>query len=387
MATCPCRLRRFWARFLAALAGTILIIASPPAPADAQAMVAGVEMHFLDVGQGDAVLIRIPDGRAVLYDGGDVGVDLLPMLERAGVRSIELVIASHNHADHIGGLPAAIERYRPAFIMENSIPHTTRAYERFLAAAAAAGSQRLEATRRTISLGDVRLHVIPPPGTVAWGHNDNSIGIIVEYDKFRASLLGDAEHALQGWWLREHAGLFQPVAVHKASHHGSRNGDLRVMVERLRPATVVVSSGAGNSYGHPHAESLALYANVGSRVFRTDGQGTVLIAARADGRYEVRTERGAQPPPSAAFPTTGAAPPAAVSTTGAVPQAAGCVDLNTAAVAELRRITHIDQARAAEIVTLRRTSPFRSVDDITRVRGIAAARLRDIKTQGLACVR
>jgi competence protein ComEC len=246
-----------------------------------------LEIRFLDVGQGDAVLIRAPDGRAVLYDGGQDGPRLLEQLERAGVTSLELVIASHNHADHVGGLVDAIERYRPRFVLENGIAHTTRTYERFLLAVAAAGSQRLAPTRRTLSLGDVRLVVLPPPGDVALGHNDNSVGVRIEYGAFAATLLGDSQSAQQRWWLEHHADLLGAVSVHKSSHHGSRNGDTRALVERLRPDMVVISVGGGNRYGHPHEQALARYRDVGARIFRTDAHGTITVLAGSDGAVRI----------------------------------------------------------------------------------------------------
>lgn len=275
-------------RALFALVG----IAAAIAPASADSLQAppsgGLEIRFFDVGQGDAVLIRAGDGRAALYDAGDGRTSLLHLLEAAGVRTLELVIASHNHADHIGGLPEVIERYKPRFVMENGIPHTTRAYENLLRAMASAGAQRLEPTRRTIQLGDIMLHVLPPPGTKSWGQNDNSIGLIVEYAGFRASLLGDSEQRLQEWWLDNHKDRLAPVDVHKASHHGSVNGDVLALVEQLRPAIVIVSIGAGNRYGHPHVTALRLYDRVGAHIHRTDRNGTILVRVEPDGEVHVR---------------------------------------------------------------------------------------------------
>jgi competence protein ComEC len=246
------------------------------------------EIHFLAVGQGDAVLIRAPDGRAVLYDGGTGSPSILPALQALDIR-LELVIASHNHADHIGGLAEVIAAYQPRYVMENGVPHTTRAYENFLRAAANAGSQLLAPENRSITLGDARLRVVPPPGRPEWGHNDNSIGLVIEIGSFRATLLGDSEHRQQAWWLENHRNLLGPVDIHKATHHGSANGDTRALLEILRPSVVIVSAGAGNSYGHPHASALALYQGVGARVLRTDRDGSVIIRVKVDGTHTVTT--------------------------------------------------------------------------------------------------
>jgi competence protein ComEC len=265
------------------VAATACAAGIPPAerPADAASE---LELHFLAVGQGDAVLIRAPSGRSVLYDGGSDGDRLLALLDSAGVTSLELVIASHNHADHIGGLVGVMERYRPRFVVENGIPHTTRTYERFLRAVLAAGSQRLEPTRRTIMLDSVRLVILPPPARAALGQNDNSVGLRVEFGEFSATMLGDAEPRQQDWWLATHPDLFGPVQVHKASHHGSANGDTPAMLGVLRPGVVVIGVGAENRYGHPHPDMLALYREFGADVYRTDVHGTVKIFAQDGGQ-------------------------------------------------------------------------------------------------------
>jgi competence protein ComEC len=250
-------------------------------------------LRFLDVGQGDAVLLRAPTGQSVLYDGGDRGSDLVRRLRELGVTELTLVIASHNHADHIGGLAEVIRSFRPTYVMENGLPHTTRSYERFLEAIEAAGSQLLGAERRTIRLGEAELIIIPPPGRSSWNQNDNSIGVLVRYGGFRATLMGDAEHRQFGWWLQSHRDIFQPVHVHKASHHGSRNGDTPAALRALRPEMVVIGLAADNSYGHPHAEALARYQQVGAAVCRTDIHGDIGIEASMTGRYRVTTEKSA----------------------------------------------------------------------------------------------
>jgi competence protein ComEC len=248
-------------------------------------------LTFLDVGQGDAVLIQAPNGQSVLYDGGGAGNGLSDRLRSVGLDSLVLVIASHNHADHIGGLPDVIREFRPRFVMENGIPHTTRAYERFLRSIEASGSQLLEPTQRRIGIGEVELLILPPPQRPGWGQNDNSVGVIVSFGAFRVALAGDAERRQWNWWLSTHREFLQPVQVHKASHHGSRNGDTRAAIRTLRPEVVVIGVGSDNRYGHPHPEMLALYEAAGATVFRTDRDGTIRIAANASGAYEVRTAR------------------------------------------------------------------------------------------------
>lgn len=327
------------------------------------ARAAALELVFLDVGQGTSVLILADDGRAVLYDGGPPGTDVAGQLEELGVTDLTLVIASHAHADHIGGLPEAIRRFRPGFFMDNALPHPTLAYERMLLAVQEAGSRLLEPTRRVLSLGEATLTVIPPPGVAAYGQNDNSIGLRVEYGDFVAVLPGDAERAEWDWWLAVHPDLFTDVDVLLASHHGSRNGDTAEGLRHMSPDVVVISLGEDNPYGHPHASAFGLYA--GAEVFRTDMHGRVTVAAVQDGSWRATPERAGS---------------TEVRVAG---EPALCVDLNVADVTELERIMHIGPARAVAVVEWR---PFAEVTDLARVRGIGEARLADIVEQGTACV-
>jgi competence protein ComEC len=253
----------------------------------------GVELHFFDVGKGDAVLIRSPDGRSVLYDGGRGDRPLLPLLGRAGVKSLELVIASHNHSDHVGGLAEVIRHYRPLYVMDNGLPLTTRRYERFVSAAAEAGATLLEPSPRTLDIGGMRLHVLPPPGILEWGQNDNSIGIVVELGEFRASLLGDSEPAQQDWWLKNHGNSLGQVTVHKGSHHGSRKGDTPAMMRRLRPSVVVVGVERGGRY--PHAEVVGLYRSIGATLYRTGYDGTIVITGDQTGAFTVAVRQVGAP--------------------------------------------------------------------------------------------
>lgn len=271
-------------RLVATLLLTVLLALSLAA---AQAL----ELHFIDVGQGDAVLIRSASGHNTLYDGGRSAGTVLAYLRSVGVESLDLVIASHADADHIGGLIDVISAYRPRYFMDNGVPHTTATYRRLLGAVAAAGSGYLEPTGRTIAMGDVRLQVLPPPGDAKLGQNDNSIGIIVEYGTFRAALTGDATPQQFEWWARHSPELMAPVTIYKASHHGSRNGDTRTSLGAFLPEAVIISVGANNGYGHPAEEASLLYQSVAARVFRTDLQGSVLVHVDVGGSYRVEADR------------------------------------------------------------------------------------------------
>ena len=276
-----------------------------------------LRVYFFDVGQGDAVLIQSPSGANVLYDGGDSPSKIAAHLNALGVTRLDIVVASHNHADHIGGLAEVITRFRPRFYMDNGLPATTLTYRRVLEAVHRAGAELLEPTDRQIRIGDeAALRVLPPSGVAGWDQNDNVVGLVLTFGEFRLSLGGDAERRQWTQWVEQYPELLGHVQVHKASHHGSSNGDTAAALYTLSPDVVIISAGRDNGYGHPSAGALRLYAERGSTTFRTDVNGTVLVEAATSGGYRIRVERG-----EGARPTRHDRPPGE-GTGGSAPRAA-----------------------------------------------------------------
>lgn len=255
-----------------------------------------LELTFLDVGQGTAVLIESDSGHVALVDAGPADANVLGQLQAMNVARLDLVIATHAHADHIGGMAEVIRAYGPGFYLDNGVPHTSATYQRTLDAAEASGANLLEPARRTVKLGEVGLTILPPAGEPGLGQNDNSLAVLVSYGSFRAMLPGDAEAPAWNGWLERHDDLVQSVDVHLASHHGSRNGDTDAALARLSPRVVIVQSGAGNEYGHPHDEALARYQRSGAHVLRSDQNGRIRVAVESNGEYAVYLERQATTP-------------------------------------------------------------------------------------------
>ena len=262
-----------------AQAGSFAGAVRPPPVADSV-----LRITFLDVGQGDAILIQAPGGQVALIDAGPD--DVVATLRRFGVDEIDLAVATHPHADHIGGMTGVIETFPVRFYMDNGQPHTTRTYRRLLAALDVRPEiTYLEATPRTLALGEVQIEVLPllPPGTT--GLNDRSIALVVRYGDFTAFLSGDSE-------VRQLTHLvgrdFVPRTVLlKAPHHGSDNGFTWEFLDAARPRVVVISAGRDNPYGHPKPAALRAFRASGATVFRTDLHGHVSVAGREDGNYEV----------------------------------------------------------------------------------------------------
>ena len=269
-----------------ALASGASLLGAQPRPLQDSTLVISV----LEVGQGDAIRIVTPERKQILIDAGPGGRAIQRHLSATPSDTLDLVIASHNHDDHIGGMPLVFERYVVRAYLDNGVAHTTMSYRNTLRAVESEGAVYLQATARTIIVGSVILRILPPMrrGLV---QNDNSVGVLVEFGRFRALFTGDSEQRQLAQWLRDQR--IPRVQVLKAAHHGARNGFLPTLAEVARPGAVVISVAARNGYGHPAASVVRSWERAGARVYRTDRDSTVVIRARLDGRYEVSpTARG-----------------------------------------------------------------------------------------------
>ncbi len=261
------------------LVGGILWLLASPLPAQQ------LEIHFLNVGQGDAAIIQ-EGGHTAIIDAG-TGAGIGAYLQRFHVDTIDLVVASHPHADHIGGMPALLQSTVVRFYLDNGVPYTTGVYRQTMTAVRASGAQYLNATKRTITLGAALLHVLAPPADNEI--NNGSVGILIEYGQFHALFTGDSELKELSYWLGSET--IPRVNVLKVAHHGSPNGTSPEWIAATRPQVAVISVGAGNSYGHPSAAVITEWQSAGARVYRTDEDGSVLVVANDDGSFVVTTDR------------------------------------------------------------------------------------------------
>lgn len=283
--------------FLGALALALLPALVSPSfaggqrPAGSAKADRGLRIRQLDVGQGDAALITTPDGKRILIDAGPNKSAVAALLRRDGIDTLDLVIASHSHADHIGGMPMVFASFVVRAYVDNGIPNTTSIYRRVLAAAEREpGLKYLRATERTISVGsEVKLRVLPLPLADS-SQNNNSVGVLVEYGRFSALYTGDSEHEELATWLRDKK--IPHLSFVKVAHHGSGNGTTAALVKAASPEVVVISVGQPNGYGHPSPNALKQWSKATTRVYRTDRDGEVDVTATADGRLSVHA-RGA----------------------------------------------------------------------------------------------
>lgn len=259
----------------------------------------GLEIVFIDVGQGDAVAVRTPAGRWLLVDAGerDDGWDagerrVLPYLRARGAHRIEALVLTHPHADHVGGAAAVMRGMEVEQVIEPGLPLGSPVYLETLRAAEERGVDWAAARQdRTLQVDGVEFQFLWPAVDVLDAPadpNDISAVIRVRYAGFSALLTGDAPA-----WVEERLvaryGAELRADVLKAGHHGSRTSSSGAFLDAVEPALVVVSAGVRNDYGHPHAEVLRRLDARGIGVARTDRDGTVRVAV-APGGEEWRVE-------------------------------------------------------------------------------------------------
>ena len=242
-------------------------------------------VRFLDVGQGDAQLLQLPGGETVVIDAGDRGKPTVDLLKQYGVRGIDLLIATHPHADHIGEVRDLLRAFPVKEVWDSGYTESaTKTYTDMLAEVRNLGLKFATPKRgETRQFGDVLLEVLNPGGTLAdEDTNNSSIVVRVTYGSKRFLFTGDAEVAAWKQMIETERGKLR-ADVLKAAHHGSSNGTTKAVLDAVQPAFLTISCAVGNDYHHPHPRVVDLLArNRGIGVFRTDLQGT--ITAVCDGR-------------------------------------------------------------------------------------------------------
>lgn len=249
---------------------------------------------FLDIGQGDSIFIEAPNGNQVLIDGGP-GRSVLRELGRSMPpydRSLDLVIATHPDADHIGGLIDVLERFAVAGFMDPGRSSDTLTYTHLEEAVVVEGAERLLA-RRGLRLWldeQIFMDVLFPDREMPGNDTNSSSMVLKLHDGENTFLLtGDAPQAIENYLANLDGDVLQSDVL-KAGHHGSRTSSGRVFVAAVRPEHAVISVGAGNRYGHPHEEALASLQEFAGQVWRTDEQGSIVF--KSDGTsLAITTER------------------------------------------------------------------------------------------------
>jgi competence protein ComEC len=272
--------RRTRALALAA-AGLALVVAWRAWLSEGEAAVppTGLRITFLDVGQGDATLIQVPEG-AVLVDQGPPEAGVVEQLARLGVDRLSILVMTHPSRDNIGGAEDVVDRMPVDLLLDPDLVYENPYGDPALAEARRRGVEiRTVRAGQVFRLGGLRLEVLwpPDPGLPEADPNDRATVLVASFGETDALLPADAE-ANVTLPLRP-----PPVEILKVAHHGSADPQLNALLELVRPQIAVISVGHENDYGHPTPSTLdALQESSGLAVYRTDEDGRITV--ESDGR-------------------------------------------------------------------------------------------------------
>lgn len=255
----------------------------PPTPEDGPPeMAQEMTVHFLDVGQGDATLI-LCGTEAMLIDAGDdsQGTNVQNYLQKQGVETLKYVVCTHPDEDHIGGMDVILYKFNCETVFMTEEEKETDTYRDVADTMAQKGYKRtLPVPGQQFLLGDA-VFTILGPASMDGDSNNNSIAILLAHGEDTFLFTGDAEEEEESALLA--SGLSLDADVYKAGHHGSRTSSSKKLLEAVSPTCAVISCGEGNSYGHPHAETLNNLRAMGVSVYRTDEQGAIVATSSGKG--------------------------------------------------------------------------------------------------------
>lgn len=277
------------AAFPSPSADTVLPTSSPvPLRSDgadiAPAAGGALTAYIIDVGQGDSILLTSPNGKTMLIDAGESdsfeAIDSL--LKSKEISKLDVVVATHPHSDHIGGMAKVIKAYEIGAFYISPKAHTTKTYEKMLDALEEKSVPTYPAYGGADCYikwdDDVTVRILSPIKDEKYNDlNDYSVMLCCTYANTGIMLTGDAEtHAESLALSKLPLGLFNATAI-KMGHHGSSTSSSEAFIKAVSPDIALISVGEGNDYGHPHKDALDLLAKLDIPYYRTDEHGTIIV--------------------------------------------------------------------------------------------------------------
>lgn len=346
-----------------------------------------LKVHYIDVGQADATLFQYGDHN-ILFDAGDWrGNEVVNYLQSQGVSKLDLVIGSHPDADHIGQLGDVINSFEVTEVWLSGNESTSNTFQLALEAIYNHGTNYIEPrSGEEYDIGPMNLKVLYPL-SITGKSNEESISVLFTYGEVTFLFTGDADRNAEKRMMN--SGIELDANILQLGHHGSSTSSDPSFINAVSPEVAIYSAGADNSYGHPHQEVVLLISNADIELYGTDVHGTIIVTT--DGfNYSIKTKNnGTVTPKSTSISNSNGGTNSksnsnsSDSTNTDSKVNSSCVNINTASVEEVQSIIHVGPERAQDLINLR---PFTSVKDLTRIKGIGDARMRDIEAQGIACV-
>ncbi len=246
-----------------------------------------IKAHFIDVGQGDCEFIELPNGQTLLIDAGNShnGNGIISYISNLGYSKIDYVVATHPHADHIGGMAQVLNYFQIGKMYMPNKAHTSKTFENMVDAIENNGIELHTAKNGVNILNEntLAIDILAPFGESQSNLNNYSAVVKITFGKTAFLFTGDAEQQIESRLL----GSNIDADVLKVGHHGSDTASTRAFIKEVTPTVSVISCGEGNQYGHPHSEALAILNEYNSQIYRTDEVGTIIVTADSNKQISV----------------------------------------------------------------------------------------------------
>jgi len=267
-----------------------------------------LQVHFIDVGQADSILVIGPNGQTILVDGGNSndGSEVVSYLKSQGIKELSAIVATHPHEDHIGGLDTIIQSFPPKQVYMTNGTSTTKTFEDFVTAVNASGAKKIRAK------AGVKLDVPGISGLFLAPNSDqyddlNNYSAVLKITSGKVSFLftGDSEDVSEAEMLKNGQDL--QATVLKIGHHGSTSSTSSVFLKAVSPKYAVIPVGVDNDYGHP-AQSTLNKLTAGVQVYRLDQEGTVVATLQGDTVKLIASRPASTPKPVQSVPSIATGP-------------------------------------------------------------------------------
>jgi beta-lactamase superfamily II metal-dependent hydrolase len=244
------------------------------------------QVHFIDVGMGDSELIVTPDQKTVLIDGGERDSGIVNYLKSIGIEAIDVMIASHAHSDHIGGLIDVMQAFPVSNVITNGRSYTTTIFDDFLGGITKTKASYTEVSRgSSISIDGITLNVLSPDkASTDDDVNETSLMIRMVCGGVTFLFTGDAGETSE--YLTAQAGMDVQADILKVGHHGSSTSSSSAFLDSVHPSVAVISVGKDNDLNLPNPDTITRLLSRGILLFRTDENGTIVVTAE-DGKYTI----------------------------------------------------------------------------------------------------
>jgi len=344
-----------------ALSAVILLLFSLSLNTTAQ----NLKVHFIDVGQGDSILIEEPGGHNILVDGGDradiITVQIINYLKDRNIKKLDYIISTHPHADHIGGLVDIIDSFEIGAVLDSGKIHSSKTYENYLIKIDQENIS-FDTPRQgdELNIGEIKIHFLHPDQNLDQYYlNNSSLVFLLKYGQQSFLFTGDIEKEVEEELLTENPNLKADII--KVPHHGSNTSSSAAWVKSLKPKTAVIQVGYDNNYGHPKAKIIKLYQTEGANLFRNDLNGNIVITA--DGiNHAVKIDKSSDNIMAGTQIDSKNNPPKTET---------ALININSAEAAVLDMLWGIGPATAKKIIKYRSEhGPFEKLEEIKKVNGI-----------------